>query len=257
MELAPEGPRRGDLADDISAARGQPGRRAVLDTLAQFYRKAYLRWIDPTTRRPDLRAARIAEVVNLLAAGIKQRRDRGATSQSPGGPAGKRSAGHAAARRHPPGARPPDRARAGAPARSPPRWPRRAGPGGTGVDDERCGRLPVGQSGPGSFPRGSSYPTCVDLQHQEAVATADAVAIPEILGRSAASSATWKLACCRADADERGDREAERRRADVGAVAGDDACSGAGTRSVTAGEDGHLVGERGHGDPGLGGQLVE
>ena len=43
------------------------------DTLAQFYRKAYLRWIDATTRRPDLRAARIAEVVDLLAAGIKQR----------------------------------------------------------------------------------------------------------------------------------------------------------------------------------------
>jgi Domain of unknown function (DUF1905) len=34
---------------------------------------AYLRWIDATTRRPDLRAARIAEVVDLLAAGIKQR----------------------------------------------------------------------------------------------------------------------------------------------------------------------------------------
>jgi Bacteriocin-protection, YdeI or OmpD-Associated len=38
-----------------------------------FYRKAYLCWIDATTRRPDLRAARIAEVVGLLAGGIKQR----------------------------------------------------------------------------------------------------------------------------------------------------------------------------------------
>ena len=46
---------------------------AFLDSLAQFYRQAYLRWIDATTRRPDLRAARIAEVVDLLAAGIKQR----------------------------------------------------------------------------------------------------------------------------------------------------------------------------------------
>jgi hypothetical protein len=61
VELAPEGPQRGDLADDIAAA------------LAQFYRKAYLRWIDATTRRPDVRAARIAEVTGLLAAGIKER----------------------------------------------------------------------------------------------------------------------------------------------------------------------------------------
>ena len=35
--------------------------------------QAYLRWIGATARRPDLRAARIAEVVDLLAAGIKQR----------------------------------------------------------------------------------------------------------------------------------------------------------------------------------------
>ena len=74
VELAPEGPQRGDLADDISAAlEASPQAAAFFDTLAQFYRKAYLRWIDATTRRPDLRAARIAEVVDLLAAGIKQR----------------------------------------------------------------------------------------------------------------------------------------------------------------------------------------
>ena len=74
IELAPEGPLRGDLADDISEAlEANPDAAAFFDTLAQFYRKAYLRWIDGTTRRPDLRAARIAEVVDLLAAGIKQR----------------------------------------------------------------------------------------------------------------------------------------------------------------------------------------
>jgi hypothetical protein len=74
VELAPEGPQRGDLADDVSAAlAADPAAAAFFDTLAQFYRKAYLRWIDGTTRRPDLRAARIAEVVDLLAAGIKQR----------------------------------------------------------------------------------------------------------------------------------------------------------------------------------------
>ena len=74
VELAPEGPQRGDLAEDIAAAlEANPAAGAFFDTLAQFYRKAYLRWIDATTRRPDLRAARIAEVTGLLAAGVKQR----------------------------------------------------------------------------------------------------------------------------------------------------------------------------------------
>ncbi len=74
VELAPEGPQRADLADDIAAAlAASPAAAAFFDTLAQFYRKASLRWIDATARRPDLRAARIAEVVDLLAAGIKQR----------------------------------------------------------------------------------------------------------------------------------------------------------------------------------------
>jgi hypothetical protein len=73
-ELAPEGPQRSDLADDICAAlEASPAAAAFFDTLAQFYRKAYLRYIDATARRPDLRTARIAEVVDLLAAGIKQR----------------------------------------------------------------------------------------------------------------------------------------------------------------------------------------
>jgi hypothetical protein len=74
VELAPEGPQRGDLADDIAAAlAANPAAGAFFDTLAQFYRKAYLRYIDATTRRPDLRAARIAEVVGLLADGSKER----------------------------------------------------------------------------------------------------------------------------------------------------------------------------------------
>lgn len=74
VELTPEGPQRGDLADDVAVAlEASPAAAAFFDTLAQFYRRAYLRWIDATTRRPELRAARIAEVVDLLAAGIKQR----------------------------------------------------------------------------------------------------------------------------------------------------------------------------------------
>lgn len=74
IELAPEGPQREELADDIVAAlEANPAAAAFFDTLAQFYRKAYLRWIDATNGRPDVRAQRIAEVTDLLAAGIKQR----------------------------------------------------------------------------------------------------------------------------------------------------------------------------------------
>jgi Bacteriocin-protection, YdeI or OmpD-Associated/Domain of unknown function (DUF1905) len=74
VELTPEGPQRADLAEDIAdALAANPAASAFFDTLAQFYRKAYLRYIDATTRRPEVRAARISEVVGLLAAGVKVR----------------------------------------------------------------------------------------------------------------------------------------------------------------------------------------
>jgi Bacteriocin-protection, YdeI or OmpD-Associated len=72
--LTPEGPQRADLAEDVAAALdASPAAGAFFDSLAQFYRRAYLRWIDGTKRRPEMRAQRIAEVVGLLEAGIKQR----------------------------------------------------------------------------------------------------------------------------------------------------------------------------------------
>lgn len=74
VELFPEGPQREDLAPDIAAAlEAQPAAGAFFDGLAQFYRRAYLRWIDGTKRRPEVRAERIAEVVELLKAGVKER----------------------------------------------------------------------------------------------------------------------------------------------------------------------------------------
>ena len=74
VRLSPEGPQRGDLAPDLAAAlEAEPEAAAFFDALAQFYRRAYLRWIDGTKRRPDVRAARIAEVVDLLKAGQKER----------------------------------------------------------------------------------------------------------------------------------------------------------------------------------------
>jgi Bacteriocin-protection, YdeI or OmpD-Associated len=74
VEIVPEGPQRDDLADDIVAAlEANPQAGAFFDSLAQFYRRGYLRWIEATKRRPDERARRIAEMVALLAAGVKDR----------------------------------------------------------------------------------------------------------------------------------------------------------------------------------------
>ncbi|MBW0114081.1 YdeI/OmpD-associated family protein [Pseudonocardia abyssalis] len=72
--LVPEGPQRGDLAPDLAAALdADPAAGAFFDSLAQFYRRAYLRWIDGTKRRPEERARRIAYVVELLGEGVKER----------------------------------------------------------------------------------------------------------------------------------------------------------------------------------------
>lgn len=75
VTLAPEGPQREDLSEDIAAAlAANPEAGAFFDSLATFYRSGYLRWINATKRHPDVRAARIAEMIKLLSAGIKQRR---------------------------------------------------------------------------------------------------------------------------------------------------------------------------------------
>ncbi|MGH8775682.1 MAG: YdeI/OmpD-associated family protein [Jiangellaceae bacterium] len=72
--LAPEGPQRADLAPDVAAALGaEPEAAAYFDSIAQYYRRAYLRWIDATKRSPETRAARITEMVELCKAGVKER----------------------------------------------------------------------------------------------------------------------------------------------------------------------------------------
>lgn len=72
--LAPEGPQRDDLAPDVAAALdASPAAAAFFDSLAQFYRKGYLQWIDATKRHPEQRPIRIAEMVRLLEDGRKQR----------------------------------------------------------------------------------------------------------------------------------------------------------------------------------------
>ncbi len=77
LELEAEGPQRGDLAADLAAAlAANPAAGEFFDGLAQFYRRGYLRWIDATKRSPAERARRIAQTVDLLAAGVKDYRQR-------------------------------------------------------------------------------------------------------------------------------------------------------------------------------------
>jgi hypothetical protein len=72
--LMPEGPQRDDLAEDVRAALdAEPAAGAFFDGLAQFYRRAFLRRIDATKRRPEERARRITEMVELLLQGQKER----------------------------------------------------------------------------------------------------------------------------------------------------------------------------------------
>jgi len=73
-KLVPDGPQSETLAPDIVAALdAEPGAARFFDGLATFYRKNYLRWIDATKRSPEVRAQRIAELVELMKAGKKER----------------------------------------------------------------------------------------------------------------------------------------------------------------------------------------
>jgi hypothetical protein len=74
VTLSPEGPQRGDLAPDVLAAfDAEPAAGEFFDSLARFYRVAWLTWVDGTKRRPDLRAERIASMVEHLRSGRRER----------------------------------------------------------------------------------------------------------------------------------------------------------------------------------------
>jgi hypothetical protein len=76
VEIAPEGPQRQDLSDDVAAAlEASPQAGQFFDALAQFYRRGYLRWIDSTKRSPELRRERLATMVRLLEAGVRDCRN--------------------------------------------------------------------------------------------------------------------------------------------------------------------------------------
>jgi hypothetical protein len=74
VTLAPEGPQRDDLPPELAAAlEAEPDAGAFFDSLATFYRKGYLRWLDGAARRPEVHAERVRELIGLLKAGKKTR----------------------------------------------------------------------------------------------------------------------------------------------------------------------------------------
>jgi uncharacterized protein YdeI (YjbR/CyaY-like superfamily) len=61
------------MAGDIAAAlETEPDARRFFESLATFYRKGYVRWIEQA-KRPETRSRRIAETVAALKAGKRQR----------------------------------------------------------------------------------------------------------------------------------------------------------------------------------------
>ena len=67
--LQPDGPQSDALAADITdALSASPEAETFFQSVAPFYRKNFLRWIDQA-KRPETRAARIAEMVTMLEAG--------------------------------------------------------------------------------------------------------------------------------------------------------------------------------------------
>ena len=72
VSIDAEGPQRADLPADLAAALdADPEAGAFFDGLAQFYRKAYLKWVD--VRKPEVRVERTAELIELLRGGQKAR----------------------------------------------------------------------------------------------------------------------------------------------------------------------------------------
>ena len=71
--LSPEGPQSESLSADVNAALdAEPQAKAFFESLATFYRNTYIKWIE-SAKRPETRAARIKEMIELLKAGKKQK----------------------------------------------------------------------------------------------------------------------------------------------------------------------------------------
>lgn len=71
--LSPEGPQAENISADISGALGSsPEASAFFHSLATFYRRNYIKWIE-SAKRPETRTKRIAEMIELLKAGQREK----------------------------------------------------------------------------------------------------------------------------------------------------------------------------------------
>ena len=73
VSLSPEGPQVGSMAPDLAEAlEAEPDARRFFESLATYYRKNFVRWIEQS-KRPETRAKRIAETIATLKAGKRER----------------------------------------------------------------------------------------------------------------------------------------------------------------------------------------
>ncbi len=74
VTMVPEGIQREDLPLDVALALdAEPEAGDFFDSIAPFYRNDFMTWIEATKRSPKVRVQRIAEMVELLKTGHKQR----------------------------------------------------------------------------------------------------------------------------------------------------------------------------------------
>jgi uncharacterized protein YdeI (YjbR/CyaY-like superfamily) len=61
------------MSDDVAdALNAEPDARRYFESLATFYRRGFIRWIEGA-KRPETRARRIADVVAALKSGRRER----------------------------------------------------------------------------------------------------------------------------------------------------------------------------------------
>ncbi len=73
VSLQPEGPQLETMADDLAdALRAEPRARRAFESLATFYRKGFVTWVE-SAKRPETRATRITETIAALKEGRRER----------------------------------------------------------------------------------------------------------------------------------------------------------------------------------------
>ena len=73
VRLSPEGPQTESLSPDINhSLEADPQAKAFFQSLATFYRRNYIQWIE-SAKRPETRSKRIDEMLKLLQAERKEK----------------------------------------------------------------------------------------------------------------------------------------------------------------------------------------